>query len=304
MVMTSAIQPLILCPGACRLRAALFLSGEGSNAARLLEQWSPDLAWEAVVVVTDRPETSRAAELAARYGVPLLGHDILRFYQEHGENRVTLATDHGRRLREDWTAELRIRLAPYRPDFGILAGFIPLCNITADFPCLNVHPGDLTYLRDGRRYLVGLHQIPIERAMLAGLASLRSSVILAQPYTGGGHEEMDSGPLLGISTPVNIDLEGHKPEELQRMYDRRPDKKPASGYGDELERLARRHQERLKQDGDWVVFPAAVRDFAAGKFGLDKQRQLYFQDESVWRSVTTVEYDRQGHARLVPTATL
>ena len=63
------------------------------------------------------------------------------------------------------------------------------------------------------RILVGLHTVPVERAILEGLDSMRSSVIVAQPYTGSGGE-MDSGPILAISEPVPIDLCGTSREAL------------------------------------------------------------------------------------------
>lgn len=96
---------------------------------------------------------------------------------------------------------LRELVLPWKIDFGVLAGFVPLCNITADLPCLNVHPGDLTVETDGRRILAGLHFKPVETAILAGHPALRSSVILAQPFEGSGEAEMDSGPVLGVSRP-------------------------------------------------------------------------------------------------------
>ena len=300
--MPVTVKPMIAIPAdGRRLRAAIFLSGEGSNAERLLAGHNLTASgWEPVVLVTDRPETSRARLLAAQFDVPLIEHDIREFYRRRGETGFGLGTPAGRRLRLEWTDELRRLLAPFRVDFGILAGFVPLCNIAADFPCLNVHPGDLTYLRDGQRYLVGLHHLPVERAILAGLSALRSSVIVAQPYTGQG-EEMDSGPLLGISPPVALDLQGHSREELEQLFRVRPERKPAGGYGDALERLAVDHLERLKRDGDWVVFPAVVGDFAAGRFGFGPGQKLLFRDlRGEWLPVSTVEYGSDGTGRPLP----
>ena len=126
-------------------KAALFLSGQGSNAEAVLNDLvkSP-AAYTVSVLVTDAPERSRARELAARFEIPLIEHDLKKFYQAHGAESTSLATAQGRRLRELWTEELRRKLAEYQVDFGILAGFMTLCNIAEDLPCLNVHPGDLT----------------------------------------------------------------------------------------------------------------------------------------------------------------
>jgi len=278
------------------------LSGGGSNAERLLSRWRAAGAppWTPAVLVTDRPLESRARELAAAFGLPWIGLDIRAFYRERGEARVGLGSERGRTIREEWTDALRQAIAPFAPDFGILAGFVPLTNLTADFPCLNVHPGDLTVTdATGRRTLVGLHTIPIEAAILAGMPDLRSSVIIAQPYTGGGGE-MDSGPVLGVSGPVAVDLQGHSREELQRMADRRHGLRPVGGWQDALERIAAANQTRLKESGDWVVLPAVVEDFAAGRFARDAAGCLHYQNEAgAWLAVVTVEYSCSG-CRPVP----
>ncbi len=277
-----------------RPAAAIFLSGGGSNAERLLRhgrEAGGAAGYRVAVLVTDNPEGSRARGLAAEFGIPLIENDIRAFYRRHGEARVAIGTPAGRQLREAWTDELRAALQPFAPDFGILAGFVPLTNLTGDFPCLNVHPGDLTYLKDGRRHLVGLHTLPIERAILEGLDALRSSVIIAQPYTGSG-DNMDSGPVLGLSEEVPVDLGGLPLERLRELAAARPALRPPGGYGDELEAVARHHQEALKQGGDWVVFPPAVGDFALGRFAHDGHGGLLYRLAGDWHPIETVIY---GH---------
>ncbi len=278
-------------PG-CKPRAAIFLSGSGTNAERLLEQEAAGrAAWETALLVTDAPETSRASRLAALFGKPLAALDIRQFYRDRGESRVSLLTEAGRSIREEWTAELRRLVRPFAPDFGLLAGFVPLTNLTDDFPCLNVHPGDLT-LEDagGRRILAGLHTVPLETAILAGLTTVRASVILAQTYSGAGGE-MDSGSVLGVSPVIPVELGEHTLAELRAIRQAR-----LQPRGDDaLSRLASAHQERLKVYGDWVVFPAVVNDFAAGCFGM-RGKQLLWRPESdaPWTAVRTVAYDARG----------
>ena len=277
-------------------RAAIFLSGGGSNAGKILTRLAgaaDHAPFRIAALVTDAPEQSRAAELAASFGHPLIALDIRRFYQAHGETRVSIQTPRGRELREQWTDALRQKLNPIKPDFGILAGFVPLTNLTADFPCLNVHPGDLTYCKDGQRYLVGLHTIPIERAILEGLDAMRSSVIVAQPYSGSG-KEMDSGPILGISEPVAIDCQGETLEGLQELANKRPPKRPKGGFGDRLEALACHNQDRLKEQGDWVVFPQVVDDFARRHFGQDEDGDLWARIAGRWHPIETIVYGLHG----------
>ncbi|MFW6414163.1 MAG: formyltransferase family protein, partial [Verrucomicrobiota bacterium] len=184
--------------------AVIFLSGSGSNAEKILAEHcaeSTNPSFHVVALFTDAPAESRARGLAGKYEIPYLENDIREFYRTRGLTSLSMASEEGRTAREEWTNEIRRQIAPYQPDFGILAGFARLTNITAEFPCLNVHPGDLTYVKDNSRYLTGLHTIPIEKAILEGLDYLRSSVIIAQSYEDSGRG-MDSGPILGISEKV------------------------------------------------------------------------------------------------------
>ena len=267
------------------------MSGSGSNAEKILEfkKSNPGGSWSPAVIVTDAPLKSRAREIADNFKLPLIELDIRAFYKERGEARMSLMTERGREIREEWTNTLRDMLKPFAIDFGILAGFVPLTNITADFPCLNVHPGDLTVEENGSRLLVGLHTIPIEIAMLNGFTSLRSSVIIAQSYTGAGGE-MDTGPILGISTSVEIDFQGYSLEKLKEIAAQRPDSRPVGGYKDQLEDLAKHNQELLKCGGDWVVFAPVVEDFAAGNFALDANDSLIYLENSEWTPIKTIEY--------------
>ncbi|NLZ63554.1 MAG: hypothetical protein GX902_07065 [Lentisphaerae bacterium] len=287
------LSPLFQTSPQRQARVAIFLSGSGSNAEKILQAQNALLAagqacpYQVRALVTDAPEKSRAGELGRQYDLPVISEDIKAFYLSQGESRVSLLTARGQELRNQWSDRLRQKLAPLEIDFAVFAGFVPLTNLTADFPCLNVHPGDLTYLKDGRRHLVGLHTVPIERAILEGLDCLRSSVILAQPYTGQG-EDMDSGPILGLSAPVDIDLGGENLQSLLDIQARRPQRRPAGGFQDRLEEIARHNQERLKCDGDWNVLPAVVHDFAAGRYALDERNLLYYRLGTKFHPVETV----------------
>ncbi len=280
-------------PGA-RTRFAIMLSGSGSNAEKLLADPAVRRAADPVVLVTDAPEKSRAREIGAAFSVPVLTCDLRKFYQRHGLNSISLATPEGRAMRERWTAELRERLQPYRIDFGVLAGFEPLSNITADFPCLNVHPGDLRKLdADGRRRFVGLHTRPIEEALLAGETSLCSSVILARSYTGSGGD-MDNGLLLGVSAAMPVEFGSLTLEQLRGIRAARCGRKPAGGWRDELENLARREQERLKLHGDHMIFPLVVRDFAEGRFAERDGQLFYRRGDDDFEPAESLEYDSEG----------
>ncbi len=279
-------------------RVGIFMSGNGTNAEKLLEHSLTGNAYRVAALFTDRPVTSRAGEIAERYGIALLTNDIKAFYARHGARRVTIATGDGRRLREQWTDEVRTQFCEFPIDFAVFAGFVPLTNLTRDWPCLNVHPGDLTYLKDRKRYLIGLHTMPVERAILEGLTFLRSSVIIATPYDADP-EDMDSGPILGLSDRVDIDLSGFTLESLQATAALRPSLRPRAGFGDDLESVAHANLERLKTGGDWLVLPRVVDDFAAGRFGTGEGGRLCYRGEGGWQFVATVEYTTAG-PRAIP----
>jgi folate-dependent phosphoribosylglycinamide formyltransferase PurN len=277
------------------LKGAIFISGSGTNAEKILEnrQKNSKKNWEPVVIITDRPETSKAFEIGSKFDIPVIALDIRQFYNERGETKISIISERGRAIREEWTNTLRKMLAPYSINFGILAGFVLMTNITNDFPCLNVHPGDLTVEENGERLLVGLHTIPIEIAILKGYKSLRSSVIIAQAYSGAG-AGMDSGPVLGISTSVDIEFYNNTFESLKEIASNRPASRPTGGYKDILEDVASKNQERLKTSGDWVVFPQVVEDFAAGYFGYTENEPLMFNEKNTWKKIRTVEYGING----------
>lgn len=276
------------------------MSGTGTNADNLLAAWQLEehSSWFPGVIVTDRPETSSASALADEYRLPLVSLDIAAFYRAHGLAKVTLATEEGMRVRELWTDALREKLAAFRIDFGVFAGFIPLTNLVEDFPCLNVHPGDLT-LEDasGRRTLAGLHAIPVENAILLGRTELRSSVILVQPVSLGA-KEMDAGFVLGVSAPLPLDLSDASRNELRECAARRAGLPRSSYKEDALALEANRWLERLKVHGDWVLLPQVVDDFAAGKFAAGDDGRLYYENQPV----RTVEYDVDRAPRRIPHA--
>ena len=72
---------------------------------------------------------------------------------------------------------------------------------------------------------------------------------------------MDTGPLLMVSDPVTVEL----PEPLESLV---ADK-------EKLLKVAEEHQQRLKEVGDWIVFPETLEMIAKGRFALDEQKRVY-----------------------------
>ena len=278
--------------------AAIFLSGNGSDTEKILSDFADhkdERHWIPKLLVTDRPKTSRARVIAEKFGLPLIEHGIAAFYRSHGSSHVTVATPEGRRIRELWTESLLEKLRPYDLDFAVLAGFITLTNIAAVLPCLNVHPGDLTYEKDGRRLLTGLHTVPVELAILEGLDHLRCSVILVRPFSGKA-DEVDSGHILGISEKMPLDLKGHSLEELRAVFRSRTHGHFHGANRDLLFDLANYNQERLKSAGDHIVYHRVIDDFAAGLFSESGSGALLYRGQPV----KTLEYRTDGSILPIP----
>ncbi len=224
-----------------RARIAQFMSGSGTNVERVLEQegrMGDDCPYKTVVLVTD-DDRSNARLLGARFSIPVLTFDIRAFQESRGLGRkLSLRTEGHRIAREAYSSQLLDALPEI--DFGVFGGFESLVNFVKNVPCLNVHPGDTTYLVDCRPYLVGLHTVPIQRALDVGLSYVRSSVIQSMPYTGAGGD-MDNGPTLGLGPRLLI----------------------------EGERDAARIQKALKVVSDWKILPRVVLAVARGELEVD-----------------------------------
>lgn len=276
----------------CRLpvKTVVLMSGSGSNAEALLRycKEKSSCAFEITAIISDRP--CRGEEIAGKWNLPYVCCDIFKFYAEHGESVIKLDTPHRRELREKWNGILEKEVMKFAPAFGLLAGFIPLTNLAKTLPLLNVHPGDLTITdENGKRKYGGLHNLPVEKALLDNFTALRSSVILVQPFTGNGGDDLDSGPVLGVSGYVDMPEGKLKIQEYQRIFANRT---PGLKITDELREYASICIEKLKYGGDHHVFPACVQDFALGKFGLDEKGKLYYRKSTTepFEAVRTVIY--------------
>lgn len=228
-------------PKGLRAPIAQFMSGSGTNVEKVLEQevkMGVQCPYETVVIVTD-DKRSNASLIGKKYGIPVLEFDIRDFQENKGlGRRLTLRTEEHKQAREEYSQKLLKSLPEI--GFGVFGGFEPLTNITKEISCLNVHPGDTTYLKDGKPWLVGLHDVPIQRALDEGLEYVRSSVIQAMPYTGSG-EDMDNGPTLGLGPKLLV----------------------------EDEKDARKILGVLKVVSDWMILPKTVLAAARGELRVD-----------------------------------
>jgi len=125
--------------------------------------------------------------------------------------------------------------------------------------CVNVHPADLSILTaEGQRRYVGDHAVL--DAISAGEKALRASTL----WTDQG---VDTGPLLMVSASLPVTL----PEPIGVL-------RKNEGA---LTKVAALHQQRLKEIGDWQIFPRTVELIARGRFALDEDRCVYLDGRPV-----------------------
>jgi len=231
-------------PGKGKALIAQFMSGSGTNVEKVLEQekeMEGRCPYETVVIITD-DKRSNALKIGKLFDKITAVFDIRDFQEsKYLGRRLTLETDAHRKAREEYSEKLADYLLNICDiDFGVFGGFVPLTNITEYFPCLNVHPGDVTYLKDGRPYLVGLHTVPIERALAERIGYVRSSVIQSMPYMCSG-SDMDNGPFLGLGPKLFYEDE-RNPEKILKA---------------------------LKIVSDWKILPKVVLATASGEIEVE-----------------------------------
>lgn len=244
------------------MRVAAFMSGSGTNVIRLLERekelenepsGSP---FKIVFIFSDRSDGASAGEkIALDAGIPYISYDIRKFYSLKGVKRAA-STHEEMAARKEFDAVASRLIKAFDIDIIALGGYMSYTTLNR---CVNVHPGDLSLLTpDGKRKYVGDHAVA--DAIANGETSLRASTI----WTDAG---VDTGPLLMVSNPLKVELPLPLPD-LPR---------------DELafKKVVDEHQRRLKEIGDWNIFPLTVEMIAKGRFFLDENNNVYLDGHPI-----------------------
>jgi len=239
------------------LRIAGLMSGSGTNLAKILEtEWeikdtegfSP---FEVVVIFTDCAD-SKAVKIGKSFNVPVVTHDIRAFYNSRNTPLRDLF------LRQEYDALTVMMLKPYVARAAAYAGYMsiataPLINA---FMGINVHPADLSVEADGKRTYTGDHAV--RDAIVAHETTVRSTTHLIEP-------EVDGGRLLMISPPMGIEI----PKGASR-------EKPG-----DMPIIEDHNQDRLKEAGDWLIFPKTIEDIARGRFAMDETGLIHYDGEPI-----------------------
>jgi folate-dependent phosphoribosylglycinamide formyltransferase PurN len=244
------------------MRVAAFMSGSGTNIIKLIERekrlmtekgFSP---FQVIFIFSDRCDGSCQGEkIGYLNGIPYFSYDIRTYHRLRGlKRRVDISEGLAARREFDSLAARLIKA--FKIDVIALGGYMSYTTLDR---CVNVHPADLSILApDGKRRYVG------DRAVLDAISTgetiLRSSTL----WTDQG---VDTGPLLMVSDPLKVEL----PESLESLLEDR----------EKLLYLVRKHQERLKEVGDWKIFPRTIEMIAEGRFALDEMNRVYVDGRPV-----------------------
>ncbi|MFH1490787.1 MAG: formyltransferase family protein [Pseudomonadota bacterium] len=244
------------------MRVAAFMSGSGTNIIKLIEREQAlkeregVCPFEVIFIFSDRSDGAcRGEEIARSKGIPYFSYDIRAFHQRRNLKR-TVANSEGLAARKTFDGAAQKLVRAFEVDVIALGGY--MSYITLD-KCINVHPADLSILTaEGKRKFVGDHAV--RDAIAAGESVLRSSTLWTD-------EGVDTGPLLMVSRPLEVKL----PEPLDDLLKDR----------EKFNRVADEHQERLKEAGDWQIFPRTVELISRGLFALDKDQNVFMDGRPV-----------------------
>jgi len=225
-----------------KMRVAAFMSGSGSNVRKILAM--SQKSFEVVFIFSDVADDAKCngQKIAREYDLPFFTHDVRAYHQARGLAR-SVKTKEGLAARRAYDRVAERLIKAFEVDVIALGGYMSFLTLTG---AINVHPADLSLVdENGRRVFVG--DDAVRDAIAAGRPELRSSTLFTDLA-------VDSGPLLMISEALPVEL----PVPLAEL---KADKAL-------LRQVADQHQERLKEAGDWVIFPQTLELIASGRLGL------------------------------------
>jgi len=240
------------------LRIVGLMSGSGTNLRRILEhqerlaQQEGKPVYEVAAIFSDA-WNSKAVEIGRDHDLPVLVRDLPAWLKKRGIPRSDL------KRREEFDRAAVEALKPFGATAAAYAGYMSLATppLIRAWLGVNVHPADLSAtLPDGRRKWTGAHAV--RDAIAAGERFLCSSTHRIEP-------ECDLGRLFMISAAMPVQIP------------------PGADLSDPsvLEQVASQNQDRLKEKGDWIIFPRTLEAIARGQFQQDAAGNFYYQGQPI-----------------------
>ena len=244
------------------MKVAAFMSGSGSNIRMLLKkereliQNKGQSPFHVVFIFSDRSDGECQGEkIALENGLPYFSYDIRKFHSLRGISRTVISPE-GLNARKKFDNMAHRLVRAFDINMIALGGYMSFTTLDG---CVNVHPADLSILSaENKRKYTGDHAV--RDAILGGEKTLRASTL----WTDQG---VDTGPLLMVSDPVEVNL----PEPVDSLKKNR----------ELLNQIVDNHQEKLKEQGDWIIFPRTIEMIAEGRFAFDDQNRVYVNGNHV-----------------------
>lgn len=233
-----------------KLRVLGFCSGSGATLwktlelQRKMEKTYERCPFEIVGVFSDNPE-SKAIEFAKKENIPYVSLDIRKYYEKVN------APLKDRTVRAKYDAEVVELIKDFDADIILLAGYVwAVTDIVLDnYLLVNVHPGDLSIVKEGRRILAGHNGI--KAAFDEGMDYLCSTSHLVDKY-------LDNGPILMISEKVPVDYTLHDNDEDRFRY-----------------------YLQLVNAQSRLLGARTILEISLGNFQVDNNGKIYYKNEAV-----------------------
>ncbi len=240
------------------IRVVAFMSGTGTNLINIIEHQEKTFneknryLYKVVAILTDN-KSSNAKKISEKFNIPVEINDINKFYQIRSTPKKDLS------IREEFDRISLSLIEKYSPDLIALAGYMSILTkvIVNRYLTINVHPADLS-IKDsaGKRKYIGAHAV--KDAIIEGERYLYSSTHIVE-------ELVDNGRLLIISKPIKIIL----PENFD------PSNRNL------LKEIEKNHQDRLKELGDWIIYPLTLDYLSLGYFEEDDNSIIHFKGNAI-----------------------
>ena len=221
------------------MRIAAFMSGEGTTLGKILEKEEP--SFKVVMIFTDTSQ-SNAKKIADKHSIPYFCNNIREFYKSKGHtDRKSME------VRKEFDKETAKLLQENRIDAVVLCGYMSLVTgeICDNYLTINVHPADLRIVdSEGKKLYAGcMGEGCVKKAIESKRKELRSSTHLVT-------SEVDGGAVLMVSEKVEIDS-----DDTQKLL------------------------EKLKETGDWKIYPETIKRLAQGKFWMEEDIAIDILEE-------------------------
>jgi len=228
-----------------KMNTAGFLSGDGSNMRKILEYQKENSSCPYCIKVLFSDYASSKAAIIGS------DFDIPVLYRDIKSfyycNNVAR---NDLSLRHLFDAETKMILEFFHISAIALAGYMSVLSsvLTDNFLCINVHPANLTVEENGKRKYIGLHAV--EKAIHSAETELRSTTHIV-------NGTIDGGELLMVSEPLTVRNDWN----------------------------ALQHQQRLKEIGDWKIFPLTLALIAHNKFTRNSEGKLCYNEQCIEKGI-------------------